>query len=300
MLQAGMSRADLLALVACSAVVGCLGVSMTLADPSGRGERLSESLANLRAIGSAMEQYRADNAGYTPLEGTTTRRRTGPNGQFTGVCGWQYGGKNTSAYWFNTFGGTFDVEAADRPLNAYLYPEFTFTAPASPNRLPANAPERAQHQARVFRDPADVNGFNRNWPNRNNPAISEYDDLGTSYLFNSTWLGQLGGLSAQSFRNGTARLATGQGVDPDRFVYLTDSIADVVVNQPNRNYRLMGNHGTENAGVTLFADGHAGMVTYRPGRERASLVTPEYSMLFEDLGRPAGLVRRGLPGSVSR
>jgi hypothetical protein len=74
----------------------------------------------------------------------------------------------------------------------------------------------------------------------------------------------------------------------------------VVVNQSSRNYRLTGNHGTENAGVTLFADGHAGMVTYRPGRERASLVTPEYSMLFEDLGRPAGLERRGLPESVSR
>ncbi|XVJ58652.1 MAG: hypothetical protein HEQ23_04315 [Tepidisphaera sp.] len=299
MLQAGMSRADVLALVAGSVVVGCLGVSMTIADPSGRGERLSESLSNLRAIGSAMGQYRADNAGYTPLEGTTTRRR--PNEQqLEGLCGWQFGGKNTSAFWFGQFGGSFDIEAADRPLNPYLYPEFTFTAPAPPARLASNAPQRSAHQARVFRDPADLNSRQRRWPDPNNPPISTYDDVGTSYLFNLAWLNQVGGLNVRSLRSATARLATDQGVDPARFVYLADGVAEVVLYQPNPGFRLMGNHGVENAGVTLFADGHSGLVTYRPGMTRASRVNEVYSVLFEDLGRPGGLERRGLPESVSR
>lgn len=74
----GVSRADVLSVVACSAVVGCLGVSMTIAEPSGRGVRLWESLADLRAIGSGMGQYRADSP--TAVTAAADGRATGWDG----------------------------------------------------------------------------------------------------------------------------------------------------------------------------------------------------------------------------
>lgn len=292
----GISRADCLAIVAGASVLGCLGVSLALADPSGRAERLSESLANLRAIGAAMGEYRADHAGSTPFEGTTSNRRVRPGSTLRGVCGWQFGGKNPDIHWYSAIGGVFDVEAADRPLNSYLYPDYTYFAPASPERLAANDPNRASQQARVFRDPADISGRQRNWPNPNNPALSSYDDVGTSYLFNMGWLGQFGVLSDQLLRTVTTRLATDRGVDPARFVHVFDNTADIAVNQTDPNYRITGNHGGDNAGMALFADGHAGLVTFRPGATRATMITPEYSVWFEDIGRPSGLARKAVPG----
>jgi hypothetical protein len=205
---------------------------------------------------------------------------------------WQYGGKNCSAFWFNYSGGGFDVEAADRPLNAYLYPDFTFFAPPPPARLGANDPARLNQQARVFRDPADTNSRQRNWPNPNTPPLPTYDDVGTSYGAQMVWMEQLqgrvpGGLVG-AFREGCRRLAVDQGVDPARFLHVTDPVGDVVIYSANPQFQVQGNHGGVNQGVSLFADGHAGLITYRPGAQRASRINAEYSVWFEDLGRPAG------------
>ena len=289
----GFTRTDLAALVAVGGVLGAVGVSLSHADPSGRTERLIESLANLRAQGVAIGQYRADNAGKLPLELTTTRRRPPANDQgVTGWAVWQYGGKNCSAFWFNYSAGCFDVEAADRPLNAYLYPDFTFFAPPPPARLAVNDPARMSQQARVFRDSADVNGRQRNWPSLNNPPISSYDDVGTSYGAQMDWMEQLegrvpGGLVG-AFREGCRRLAVDQGVDPSRFLHIVDPIGDVVIYAGNPLFQTPGNHGGVNQGVSLYADGHAALITYRPGMQRAAKINAEYSVWFEDLGRPAG------------
>jgi type II secretory pathway pseudopilin PulG len=284
----GWSRTDVLATFATASVLGVLGVSLALAEPSGRTERLLESLSNLRAIGAAMSEYRADNDGYLPFEYLSGNRRP-PANRADGWCNWQFGGKNNNAYWASNRNRLFDVEAADRPLNSYLYPEYVFFAPPPPAPLPVNDPARLNDQARVFRDPADFNGFERNWPNRNNPPISSYDDVGTSYLMNMQWWDQLGGISGflQRYNSGTARLASDQGVDPARFIHIHDSPAPTVVYNHRVNAQITTNHGTFNQGVSLFADAHARLVTYRPGLVRESFRNPDYSMHFEDLGRPA-------------
>jgi hypothetical protein len=284
----GWSRTDVITVLAGCVVLGCVGVSLVLAEPTGRGERLSESLANLRAIGAAVGQYRADNNGFLPLELTTIRRRPpASNTRVDGWCNWQFGGKNCDSHWFNAYRGTFDVEAADRPLNPYLYPDSTFVAPTPPERLPANDPARRSAQARVFRDPADVNGWQRLWPNRNNPPIGSYDDVGTSYFNNMQWYDQVPGSLVTRFVEGTRRLAVEQGVDPARFVHFSDELASIVLYNTNPNSQIITNHGTFNQSVTLFADGHAGLVTFRPGNTRASFITQDYSVWFEDLGRPS-------------
>lgn len=285
----GFSRADAVTGLAGLVVLGCVGVSLVLADPTGRGERLSESVANLRAIGAAIGQYRADNNGYLPIEWTTPTRRPSPDGRnLGGFASWQFGGKNNSAHWYRTF-SVLDVEAADRPLNPYLYPEYAIYAPPSPTRLPANDPSRLTTQARVFRDPADVTGRQRNWPNANPPGISGYDDVGTSYHAQMAWYSQLdpsGAVDVRDFREGTRRLAVDQGVIPSRFVHVFDEFADIVLYAQSGS-QIQGNHGILNQSVTLFADGHADLVTYRPGGTRESRINSDYSVWFEDLGRPA-------------
>lgn len=286
----GLSRTDVLTGLAGLVVLGCVGVSLVLADPTGRTERLSESIANLRAIGAAIGQYRADNNGHLPIEWVTRTRRPSPDGRgLAGFTTWQFGGKNNHPYWYNAIGGGFDIEAADRPLNSYLYPDYTFYAPPAPARLPANDPTRLTTQARVFRDPADVTGRQRNWPNANPTGISGYDDIGTSYHAQMDWYSQLnpsGLVDLNDFREGTRRLAVEQGVDPSRFVHAFDEFADIVLYaQPGS--QIQGNHGTTNQSVTLFADGHTGLVTFRPGRTRESRINADYSVWFEDLGRPA-------------
>ena len=291
-MRRGFSRADVAAALVVLTVVGAVGVTVSSADPSGRTERLMESLANLRAIGAATSHYRADNAGYLPLEMTTVRRRPRADGRdIAGWCTWNYGGKNCSAFWVS--GAAFDVEAADRPLNPYLYPDYTFTAPPPPARLPANDPARLNQQARVFRDPADINGHQRRWPQANSPQTSCYDDIGTSYPAQMAWWNQIVSRFpampfAQQYNLGTSRLATDQGVDPSRFIYFHDETGDLVLNSSSPQFISEGNHGVRNAGVALFADGHAGLTTFRAGMSRNSSITAEYSVWFEDLGRPGG------------
>lgn len=290
-MRPGYTRTEVAAALSISAVLGAVGVTLATADPSGRTERLIESLANLRAIGAANGQYRADNRGSLPLEMTTTTRRPNPNGG--GVIGWttwQFAGKNCSPFWFQSGGGAYDVEAADRPLNPYLYPGFTFTAPTPPARLPANDPARLSQQARVFRDPADVNGRQRSWPNPNNPPISSYDDVGTSYFAQMNWMEQLSPQlpMTQAFREGCRRLAADEGVDPARFLYTVDGVGDVVTFHSSPQFRMPGNHGGLNQGVALFADAHAALITFRPGTSRAAKMNEEYSVWFEQLGRPGG------------
>ena len=293
-MRSGFTRTEVAAALSISAVLGSVGVTLALADPSGRTERLIESLSNLRAIGAANAAYRADNTGYLPLEMTTSTRRPQRGNFGAGAwCTWNWGGKNCSSWWAVDSGRSiFDVEAADRPLNAYLYPGYTFTAPTPPARLPANDPARLNQQARAFRDPADTVGRQRQWPNRNSPAISCYDDIGSSYVAQTAWWDQIDrrfpALSfVGKFNLGTSRLATDQGVDPARFVHFFDEIGDVVLFNPNPQFRTAGNLGGDNAGVSAFADGHATLVTFRPGPDRAAKINETYSVWFEDLGRPA-------------
>lgn len=291
----GWSRSDVLATLATTTVLGVVGVSLALADPSGRTERLLESLSNLRAIGAAMSEYRADNGGYLPLEMLAGRRPAPGNANAAGYCSWQFGGKNCNGFWFNRTSGTFDVEAADRPLNSYLYPEFTFPAPPPPQRMSAGDAARARDQARVYRDSADLRGRQENWPNPNPSNHSDYDSVGTSYLANMLWFEQIrNGSFVQRYNEGTRRLAVDQGVDPDRFVHLFDSFGDVVIYGQGPNSQIVTNHGSSNEVVTLFADAHASLIPFIPGRSNRSFTNETYTVWFEGLGRPAG-TKGGIP-----
>lgn len=293
MVRRGWTMIDLVVAVVAIAIL--TAVSVVVAEPTGRAEKLAQSLSNLRAIGVASAQYRHDNRDYLPFVGIGPSPRGVPAaGQsLSAWATWSFGGKNCNAFWFNSFGGFFDVEAADRPLNQYVYPGFTYTAPPPPQRLPANSPARLSQQGKVYQDPADLVGHQQNWPNANpasggRPPLSCYDDIGTSYHQNMSWDDQLASRISNftaRFNEGTRRMAVGQGVDPARFVTYHDEWAAIVLNR-SAPFSAPGNHGVTNASPSLFYDGHAALITYTPGFNRAARITPTYSVWFEDLPRP--------------
>ncbi len=241
------------------------------------------SLRNMQLIGAAGGAYRADNDGYLPIEGIWGQRRTTPAGTMNAWANLSAGGKNNNGWWATS--GTsslFDVEAADRPLNAYAVPGVEFYAPPPPARLPAGDPSRVTAQAPVFKDPSDTATRQRQWPAAT-AGISAYDDVGTSYFWNAAWWSQTtlpGGFEAK-MREGTRRMARGEGAAPGRFVWFYDQAADTVINHPATTFKLVNGYGDTNKGVLLFIDGHAGYFDVYPGPGPFGKITPEYTVWFE-------------------
>lgn len=254
-----------------------------------RPQLIAQSLNNLRAIGMANAQYRADNAGYFPIELTNNPRRLSPPTGGVGWCGWSFAGKNNAGWWQSTSGSTrfFDVEAADRPLNSYLYPEMVFHAPTPPAQLPADSEFRLTEQAPLNRDPADSWSNQRSWPNTTK-GISMYDDVGTSYLWNSSWWPQFFSTPDWTVRMRTAtqRLAVGTGITPSRFVWCQDPFVDIATFSSSTMAMVRNWYGEFNKSVMLFYDGHADYLPTFPGRKQRSYSNEYYSLIFEDLPNP--------------
>lgn len=274
-------------------VIAVSGLALAaLADISAftpRPQLIAQSLNNLRAIGVANAQYRADNAGYFPIELTNNPRRLSPPTGGVGWCGWSFAGKNNAGWWQSTSWLTrfFDVEAADRPLNSYLYPKMVFHAPTPPAQLPADSEFRLTEQAPLNRDPADSWSNQRSWPNTTK-GISTYDDIGTSYLWTSSWWRQLVSISQWEDRMnaGTARLAAGTGITPSRYVWCADPFASLVPEASGATTMIRNWYGDMNKSVMLFYDGHTDYLPTFPGRRERSYSNEFYSLIFEDLPNP--------------
>lgn len=271
----GFSRPDLLAILASASFLAVI-VCVLGAGPSPTRMEIP-GFSNLRTIAHAAGGYQLDFQGHLPLAPIWRQRGVGPSfpGQnATAWCGWTFGGKNTSSYWATSVGGIFDVEAADRPLNAYVYPGRTFYAPAPPARLPANDPARATTQADVFRHPSDTTTRQRNWPQQT-ASISCYNDVGTSYMLNGLWVTPLQQqyTFTNAYLNGMNRIASGQGVTPSRFVWCADQYAEIVIGGMN----VPNDVGEANTSLMLFLDGHAANTTVTPGQAN----TPSYQFQLE-------------------
>jgi prepilin-type N-terminal cleavage/methylation domain-containing protein len=255
---------------------------------------LAKSQANMRSINTSAKAYQFDFKNYMPLVLSYTR---GSN-QVTGVtlegwCTWSFGGKNNQSTWGMQ---TFDVEAADRPLNPYVS-EDTFDAPTFPARMAANDPSRPIPDLPVFRDPGDKIGHQGagtvpgDWPTENQDGSTCYDDVGTSYQFNVKWWEQPGIANIPNFvsrfRKGTSNMALGDTFSPSRFVWAHDENADLVVNQMSTTFRLKNGYDDFNRSVMGFLDGHAGYYPVFPGgwgaqNGRPSFWNAQYSFVFEN------------------
>jgi len=266
------------------------------------------SLSNTRQITSSTNSYRDDYKSFLPITATYTRGSTpwskadpskytpvsfGGPGPDVSVCSWQFGGKNNHRWWRAWYGAIFDVEAADRPLNAYMLPGTTWDAPSwrwpeDPTGLDlaSGAAARTTEQAAPFRDPSDRATYQRNWPAANY-AISAYDDVGTSYDLNMRWLDQVIKVTPTQYRKfdalaiGARALRQAENYSPSRFVWIHDPFGSVVACNPDRAYKIKNGYDEYNKAVLGFLDGSAKYTALTPGNDAASLQTAGFSYVFE-------------------
>lgn len=292
--RSGFTLVELLVVVAIIALlVGLLLPSLASAR---RASWMGVSMSNLRQIGIAGAMYRDDNDRYLPITETATRG-TNSAGLFA-ACTWQYGGKNNDPTWatarrtdgFERDIRLFDVEAADRPLNPYLY-DGTIEAPEPPRKLSPSSPAR-ELEIEVFRDPSDKETFQRASSSFQRAPkafpLSSYDDVGTSYHTNLKWYFELrDSVSSASGRAlyafGTERLRVADSFVSSRLVWIHDQYADVVANNENEDFQLRNGYRDVNKSVMLYLDGHAAYNPVIPGRTRRSYVNDDYTFIFEDL-----------------
>jgi prepilin-type N-terminal cleavage/methylation domain-containing protein len=270
-------------------VIAIIGLLVSLLLPAlGKAKKaalMARSLSNIRQQSTSAAAYQDDYKRYMPLMLAYTRGGTAVAGvQLEGWCTWSYGGKNNSARWGMQ---TFDIEAADRPLNPYITTEI-IDGPAFPTRMQAADPVRGIFELEVFKDPSDKIGHQFAWPNENSDGKTCYDDVGTSYQYNVKWWDQIygrppiGGNFVRAFNAGTARMAIADTFQPSRFVWMHDEYADLVVNSP-ATYRLKNGYDDINRSLMGFMDGHAAYHHVIPGNSQQSYEQPNYTFIFNDL-----------------
>lgn len=271
---------DLLALIVVLSLL--LAVTAAAGGPPGR----ANPFPNYAAIAQAAGAYRNDNQNRLPFTLTYKRGTTksATSGLLAGWCTWQWAGKNNLGRWANSTSKAFDVEAADRPMNAYLYPDTVFDAPPPPATLPANDPARNQ-QALINRDPFDKASHQWDWPNSEPAGLSCYIDVGTSYHTNMTGVYSIPGDFDDSSSAGFEKrfqafnelLAAGTGFNPSRYVWLHDEYPPIIVYQ-QPGFTIKNGRGDINKSAVLYLDGHAGYESVSPQVFKTSI----YTLVYEE------------------
>ena len=264
------------------------------------------SMSNIRQGTISSLMYRESNKAFFPITPLQPRGSTrsmylpydGNSGNIIAWCSWTFGGGNCSQAWS---GQIFDVHAAERPLNSYLYPDVDFLNGAPPLGipLPPTSTDRTKPLTPVLRDPSDKLGHQQRWTDaahpdtwtNNNPAISCFADVGTSYQYNAKWFdylysgGGVGGTLAfgPAFMAGCKQLALGEGYEPSKLVWLYDENSDVTINNrvPGTSLRYKNSFGDVNKAVLSFCDGHSGYLNVIPGASPQSFRNSTYTMIFD-------------------
>ncbi|GMV24424.1 MAG: hypothetical protein AMXMBFR58_04550 [Phycisphaerae bacterium] len=295
-----MDRRRAFTLIELLVVIAIIAVLISVLLPALAKTRLAArqaiSLSNVRQILGATERYRTDYKGNPPFHLTYKRGgfQSSTSGTLTGICTWSFGGKNQNIWWPSKYAG-FDVEAADRPLNPYVYPDINPWAPAAPAALPKDAADRTNLQMPIFKDPSDKISHQANWPNLNDPAKGHffgscYDDVGTSYQSNLKWLYTTevnklwnGGKPVQAWELGMKYFRLGDTYYSTRFVLYSDEYSDIVINNTNPKARMVNGYGDINKSTLGFMDGHARYMDVYPGgvNNPESFFNDQYQMIFD-------------------
>ncbi len=267
---------ELLVVIAIIALL--IGLLLPALGKARKSGRQVISLANIRSIATAGASYQSDTKGYLPLTPEWQRGFGPPNPAnpqlgLEGWCTWSAWGKNCSSYWV----GAYDVEAADRPLNNYLF-SGEIPGPPRPAQMGANDGDRVAFQMAPCKDPSDQVGHQRNWP-APNVGVSCYDDVGTSYHWQAKWFDQVllqFGLGVphqavtaanllKAFEIGARRFKTADAFQPSRMVWLNDEWADLVINSTADTFQIRNGYDDINKSVMGFMDGHGAYLKVIPG-----------------------------------
>lgn len=310
----GFTLIELLVVIAIIALlIGLLLPSVGRARKSGW---LVKSLANVRGIGTANFTYQSDWKGFSAFAAVKGRNGGGRGHwretatdlpQLNGVASWCYGGKENDGYWVggaNAFGGAFDFESADRPLNRYMADNVSYPyEQVSEGMIPANAPIRTEFDLDYFKDPSDKASLQQEWGWNADPThtrvlrvskalltnelISSYDDVGTSYHMNFKWfdwvLARTSGANrfGRAWFKGMRVFRQADGISPSKFVFVHDQYADLIANSSSTQYQLINGYGDINKSIMGFFDGHAAIKKVRPGATAESFSNEDYSLIFD-------------------
>ncbi len=255
-------------LVVISLIALLIAIIVPALDRARERGLLAASLSNAHQIGLAGAAYLQDSRDRLPFTATYQRgTAAGPtSGPLEGLCPWSFAGKNNAAYWA---GRAFDVEAADRPLNAYLVPGQTLDAPAPPATLSATALARTPLDMPIVRTRGFENSLERPWPGdpAETPGVTCYEDVGTSYLLNLRWLDEFAGIAdiEDRLRTGNARFAGAGRVGAAHLVWFTDQSGEAVPRSPDLAFSWNNAFDDNNRAVMGFLDGHSGYLVVKPG-----------------------------------
>jgi type II secretory pathway pseudopilin PulG len=268
------------AVAAATMVVLLLLLLMPIARRQRLADGLNDSLNNVRQILIAQAQFHLD-TGQMPMRGSRYNF-----GQLQGWDTWNFGGKNNRLQWSGVSGGVFDESAYSRWLNSYLYPDVGIPRPSGYVNTGsgstwtfsgglATSTDRANLQLPIFRSPGDVASYQGSIPGSPpygspNPAVTCYNDVGTSYHLNMVWWSQpdFAALSfTQRYNAGVARIGSlASSASLSTFVWISDQVGQLTpsgINAP-------GEFGGTNRSVCGFLDLHANYVTLTPGASSAA------------------------------
>ncbi len=290
----GFTLIELLVVIAIIALL--IGILLPALGRARKGGFMAVSMSNLRQIGLAAADYQQSNKGYMPITLTPMPRYV-PGVSGGGWCTWSHAGKNQDGSWATGLFKGFDVEAADRPLNPYIYPDMgDWGAPPAPTTMPATSSAR-KIEGKVFKDPSDKIGHQQRWPKPNANGLSAYDDNGISYFWNCKWWWQVdgkfgGGVEGftKAFDFGMQRMRVADSFVPSRFVWQNDETADIVTNVEPTTFQFKNGYDDINKSLMGFLDGHAGYHTVFPGKDitnpKPTFTNDKYTFIFDDLKIP--------------
>ena len=179
-------------------------------------------------------------------------------------------------------------------LNTYIYPELIdYYEEITLDSYAISSPD-VRRELPIFECPSDNSTFQRRYtrfyggatPEQvRDSSISTYDDVGTSYQLNLSWVGSMhtalgfegefGSPFDVYFAQANRYFKGGGQLVPSQFAWLKDEVADVVV---AFEHEMPGMHGGTNRSKLAFVDGSVRYLQVEPGRP----YTQEYAVVFRN------------------
>ncbi len=230
---------------------------------------LTASMSNAHQVALAGGAYQQDYKERLPFTAVYQRGSlAGPDsGPLEGLCPWSFCGANNAPDWA---GRPFDIEAADRPMNAYIASGLTLDAPAAPGTMSANDTARAL-KIPVLRTRGYEDSLEHTFPAAPAPTagVSCCDDVGTAYMLNLRWLDAFAsaGDAAAQVNKGLPTLVSAMGrIQTARFAWFTDQTGEAMPRVTAPNFEWNNAFDDDDQSVMGFLDGHVGYIKIEAGR----------------------------------